>query len=290
MTLRFTNLIRRLLLRPVLAFAPALISCMAGTPASSAAPPDQQLMQDIRTVQEILERESIPRPDTDRLVDAVLNAILKEAGLNNALNMPFSPSANVKQPDFQWRMINDRVSYCVPGRIHHGSLRQISDKLNEFTPDVLLLDIRYPGGDDFSAVNSSNITPENGGNSALIVLINSKTSQSTELFANVLAQMPRTVLVGHSSSGHPVPVNAHVVNNHTTIYLPNAVFSRFFESWPPPALTPDVGVPDTSKETTPPVLVTDSLALSRDPALQKALDLATAIVAFRSHEQINDNP
>jgi hypothetical protein len=289
MTLRFTNLIRRLLLRPVLAFAPALISCMAGTPASSAVPPDQQLMQDIRTVQEILERESIPRPDTDRLADAVLNAILKEAGLNNALNMAFPPPENVKLPHFQWRKISDSVSYCVPGRIHAGVLRQISDKLNEFTPDVLLLDIRYPGGDDFSAIDSSNITLDKARTSALIVLINSKTSQSTELLANVLTQIPRTVLVGHSSSGTPVPLTAHPVNNHTTVYLPNAVFSRFFDSWPPTALTPDVAVPETLKETTPPVLVTDSLAISQDPALQKALDLATAIVAFQSHAQPNDN-
>ncbi len=289
MTLRFTNLIRRLLLRPVLAFAPALISCMAGTPASSAAPPDQQLMQDIRTVQEILERESIPQPDTDRLANAILNAILEEVGLNNALNMPFSTPENVKHPDFQWRKINERVSYCVPGRIHHGALRQVSEKINEFTPVVLLLDIRYPGGDDFSAVDSRSITPDNGVPSALIVLINSKTSQSTELFANVLAQLPRTVLVGHSSSGTPVPVTAHAVNDHTMIYLPNAMFSRFFDSWPPTALTPDVSVPETLKETSPPVLITDPLVLSRDPVLQKALDLATAIVAFRSHEQPDDN-
>ena len=290
MTLRFTNLNRRVFLRTLLAIGIALFSWMTGTPASSAVTPEQRLLQDIRTVQEILERENIPRLETDRLANAILKTILQESGLNKALNMPFSPPEKLRCPDFQWREINGRLSYCVPGRIHPGTLRQVSDKVKEFSPDVLLLDLRYAGGDDFDAIDSSvDIPLEDGAPSAMIVLINSSTSQSSELLANVLARMPRTVLVGHESSGFPVPITAHPVNEESTIYLPNAAFSRFFDTWPPVALAPDVAVEETAPEITPPVLFTDSLEPAQDPALQKALDLATAILAFQAHDKSTDN-
>lgn len=255
--------------------------------AADAMKPEERLARSVHALVEMLEKEGIGTPNGDRLIHVALTAILQDAGVPDALAsmQPATTPTPIPAPNFQWRELTPRVKYCVPGRVQEANLKTMESKIAEFKPDALILDLRYSGDDNYAPVTlfSQALQATGDDNAAMILLVNSNTSRNVELLANLLRRRTGTVAVGGKSAGHTVPRIRRSLDESLALHLPDAAFRRFFDKWPPAPIIPDIDVADASREYAPPVLFTDALSPADDPVLRKAMDLASAIIAFRPH-------